>query len=320
MACILAISWREYVFAISVYVADAASDSQLALAIVTGVKSIILESPRFVRHQNELASTLAGIPPSAAAARGLVLLRSLLAASPPLDAPIIFLPQQRSMYLIQQMQAWLSSAVELPLGVHSSLAELFAHLAPIIQELSGSHWEMFFDVIEYNLLSADWDESDSLPGVWRACKLLEVIKGLAESNKELGGNVKTRMEESLALVRDLFVSRPGTDTLSCRGMLTQGVDSRARHTPRTMILDAMARLMPDLPAKLLEMGPSFDKVRLAPSRIPMLTLRSCSISSATRPSRCSSLRSSSSDESRRSTSRTSWWKWSSERQRVRTSG
>lgn len=104
-----------------------------------------------MRFQNELASTLAGIPSSAASSRGLPLLRMLLATAPALDAPIIFLPQQRSMFLIQRVQVWIGSDDELDEEIHANVAELFLHLAPIIQELSGSHWDLIFDIVESNL-------------------------------------------------------------------------------------------------------------------------------------------------------------------------
>lgn len=123
----------------------------LACAVIYAIKPFLLESPRFERYQNELASMVAGVPPSAAGSKGLPLLRALIATAPPIDAPIIFLPQQRSMFLIQAVQRWIASDDELPEEIHSRVAELFIHLAPIVQELSGSHWDLVFDVIESNL-------------------------------------------------------------------------------------------------------------------------------------------------------------------------
>ena len=130
---------------------DRLIDSQFGNAVIIAVKSAIAESPRFVRYQNEIASSLAGVVASSANTRGLALLRSLLATAPPLDAPIIFLPQQRTMFLIQRIQTWIISDCDLGAEVQASLAELFLHLAPIVQELSGSHWDLFFDIIEFNL-------------------------------------------------------------------------------------------------------------------------------------------------------------------------
>jgi E3 ubiquitin-protein ligase listerin len=123
----------------------------LACAVILAVKPILLESPRFERYQNELASLVAGVPSSTASTKGLSLLRLLLATTPPLDAPIIFLPQQRTMFLIQAVQRWIASDDDLEEEILASVAELFLHLAPIVQELSGSHWELVFDVVESNL-------------------------------------------------------------------------------------------------------------------------------------------------------------------------
>lgn len=135
------------------------SGSELACAIIISIKPLLFETPRFERYQNELASTLAGVPSSAASGKGLHLLRVLLATSPPLDEPIIFLPQQRTMFLIQRMQAWISSDDDLADEIHTAIAELFLHLAPIVQELSGSHWDFMFDIIESNLEVSDYSST-----------------------------------------------------------------------------------------------------------------------------------------------------------------
>lgn len=129
--------------------------ADLGCAVILAVKPLLLETPRYERYQNELASQLAGVPSSAASTKGLPLLRLLLATAPPLDAPIIFLPQQRTMFLIQAMQRWIGSDDDLEEEILASVAELFLHLAPIVQELSGSHWELVFDVVESNLEVGD---------------------------------------------------------------------------------------------------------------------------------------------------------------------
>lgn len=55
------------------------------------------------------------------------------------------------MFLIQAVQKWIASDDDLPEEIHSRVAELFIHLSPIVQELSGSHWDLVFDIIESNL-------------------------------------------------------------------------------------------------------------------------------------------------------------------------
>lgn len=215
-----------------------------------------------MRYQNELASTIAGIPSSAATTRGLLLLRMLLATAPALDAPVIFLPQQRTMFLIQRIQLWIGSDDDLDEEIHSGIAELFLHLSPIIQELSGSHWDLIFDILESNLevslsfrlfrsvadvpvQTASWDEESTLPALYHSCRLLELLKDLSTSNMELRVAAKSRIDKSLELVRDLFVARPNS------------VD---RNTPRVVILSIMAKLVRDIPSKLLVMDDSFARL------------------------------------------------------------
>lgn len=55
------------------------------------------------------------------------------------------------MFLIQRIQVWIGSDDDLVEEIHSRITELFLHLAPIVQELSGSHWDLIFDIIESNL-------------------------------------------------------------------------------------------------------------------------------------------------------------------------
>lgn len=115
------------------------------------IKPILFETPRFVRYQNELAASLAGVPATQLDTKALPLLQQLLASAPPLDAPIIFLPQQRSVFLLQAVSRWIGSDEVLPEGLETGLVELFGHLAPVVQELSGSHWDLMFDLIESSL-------------------------------------------------------------------------------------------------------------------------------------------------------------------------
>ena len=246
---------------------------------------------------------MAGVPSSSASTKGLPLLRLLLATAPPLDAPIIFLPQQRTMFLIQAIQKWIGSDDDLEEEILASVAELFLHLAPIVQELSGSHWELIFDVVESNLevsrgsppdraslltpdlhQTASWDEPITLPALYHSCRLLNLVKELASANSELKATARARIDKSLELVRDLFVSRPGeisshSDHLWALSLTwSSWADSRARNQPRVVILEIMARLVRDLPPKLLEIGSSFNSVSLLialPER-RLTLLNSCS--------------------------------------------
>jgi hypothetical protein len=121
--------------------------------IIFAIKPTLHETPRFERHQNSLASTLSGVSASLASTTGLSLLISLISTTPNLDSAVILLPQQRTISLLRTMSMWISSEVEIIRlqEVLEKLAELLGHLVPIVQELSGAHWDLVFDVIESNL-------------------------------------------------------------------------------------------------------------------------------------------------------------------------
>ncbi|GAA5859119.1 hypothetical protein JCM1840_003760 [Sporobolomyces johnsonii] len=221
------------------------SAPDLACAILYAIKPILLETPRFERYQNELAATLAGVPSSSLLSKGLPLLAQLLATAPPLDAPIIFLPQQRTMFLIQAIQRWVASDEGLPEEVGAGVVELLGHLVAIVQELSGSHWDLVFDLIESNLESADWDEPSTIPAVYHSCRLLAQMKELSSANADLRAVAKERVDTSLELVLTLFVSRP---------------NSTERNAPRALLVSTMAQLVRDLPPKLLTMSRSFTQL------------------------------------------------------------
>ncbi|GJN88290.1 hypothetical protein Rhopal_001255-T1 [Rhodotorula paludigena] len=232
------------------------SAPDLACAILSAIKPVLLETPRFERYQNELAASLAGVQPSAIDTKGIPALRQLLAVAPSPDAPVIFLPQQRSVFLLQALQRWASSDEYLPTELKAGVVELFSHLAPIVQDLSGSHWDLMFDQIESNLDAADWEEPYTLPAVYDSCRLLAQIKDLAASNADLRETAKARVDASQELVLALFLARP---------------TSTQRDEPRLLVVEAMARLVKDLPPKLLSMDKSFSQSpRLRASYIEQL--------------------------------------------------
>lgn len=127
----------------------------VAQAITYDVKGLVLETPTYDRYRNELAARLAGVPPSKANTSGLPLLRLLIAAAPPSDSTIVFLPQQRAIFLLQALQKWVASDEDLDEEINTRLVEIFVHLAPIVQEITGSHTDFFFDLVESNLEVSD---------------------------------------------------------------------------------------------------------------------------------------------------------------------
>lgn len=82
------------------------------------------------------------------------MLRLLVAVAPSADSDVLFLPQQRTIFLLQSLQKWFAAEddnVELSDEVHAMLAELFVVLAPVVQDRTGGHWDFMFDVLESNI-------------------------------------------------------------------------------------------------------------------------------------------------------------------------
>jgi E3 ubiquitin-protein ligase listerin len=110
------------------------------------------------RLRNELASTLMGISPSKASTVGLKALQMLCACAPEHDSEVVFMPQPRAVNAVKACQQWIlaegdddEDEEEAGEEVESLMTLLFGHLAPILQNVPGQHWEFIFDVIENNL-------------------------------------------------------------------------------------------------------------------------------------------------------------------------
>lgn len=123
-----------------------------SLALTKAVSSIGVDSPRLDRYRNELAASITGVPPSKASTAGLALLRKLIAAAPPADSDVVFLPQHRAVNLVKACQHWATSDDEdIGEDVECAMTEVFVRVAPILQNVPGAHWEFIFDVVESNV-------------------------------------------------------------------------------------------------------------------------------------------------------------------------
>ncbi|KAG9102282.1 hypothetical protein FS749_009622 [Ceratobasidium sp. UAMH 11750] len=122
-----------------------------AEAIGSIIASRGVESPRLDRWRNELASRPAGIPPSSANTAGIPLFRVLNSLAPPVDSGIIYLPQQRAVYLVQALQKWMTSDEDLDESLEAYVTVTLYDLLPILQTVPGAHWEFAFDILENNL-------------------------------------------------------------------------------------------------------------------------------------------------------------------------
>jgi hypothetical protein len=118
---------------------------------VSAISASTLEPPRLERYRNELAADLLAIPPSKANTQGLLALRKLAASAPGSESDIVFLPQQRSVNIFKACQQWVASDEDIEEELESAMTLVFFHLAPLLQNVPGTHWDLIFDVVESNL-------------------------------------------------------------------------------------------------------------------------------------------------------------------------
>jgi len=122
-----------------------------SMAVVLSVTSSGSEPLRLDRYRNELAANVMGVRPTKINTEGLWLLRRLVVTAPDPDSDVVFIPQTRAVNFIKACQQWVTSDEDIEEEVESQMTVLFFHLAPILQHVSGSHWDFIFDVVENNL-------------------------------------------------------------------------------------------------------------------------------------------------------------------------
>ena len=121
-------------------------------AIILAVAESGLEPPRLDRLRNELAAESLGIKPHRINTDGLRLLHRLGLTVPDPDSDVAFLPQNRAVNFMKACQSWISSLSEDDEeDVESEMLTIFLHLLPILQSVTGAHWDFIFDMVENNL-------------------------------------------------------------------------------------------------------------------------------------------------------------------------
>ena len=130
-----------------------------SMAVALSVAGSGSEPLRLDRYRNELAANVMGVRPTKINTEGLWLLRRLVVTAPDPDSDVVFIPQTRAVNFIKACQQWVTSDEDTEEEVESQMTVLFFHLAPILQHVSGSHWDFIFDVVENNLEVRDSSSS-----------------------------------------------------------------------------------------------------------------------------------------------------------------
>ncbi|KAF8634833.1 hypothetical protein AX17_004084 [Amanita inopinata Kibby_2008] len=210
---------------------------QTSMMISSAMVECALESQRLDRYRNELAASMLGIPTSRANTEGLLTLRKLAAVAPDPDSDVVFLPQHRALNVVKACQQWISSDEEIDEEAESAMTLVFAHLAPILQNVSGSHWEFIFDVVESNLEASDIGNNLTLVALSRALRLIIVIQNLVSTNKSLLEDWKARRTSILTMVRDMAMAKLDAATIS---------------VPRSICRELILTIIQDMPPSLID--------------------------------------------------------------------
>ncbi|KAJ7636847.1 hypothetical protein FB45DRAFT_907475 [Roridomyces roridus] len=217
---------------------------ETCIAIVSAVSNSTLEPPRLERYRNELAADLLGIPASKANTQGLLTLRKLAASAPDVDSDVVFLPQQRSVNIFKACQQWIASDEDIEEELESAMTLVFLSLAPLLQNVVGTHWDLIFDVLESNLENASLTDEETLVSLARTLRLIILIQDLTLTNKTLRASWQERQMPILTLVRDLAAGQPGR-------MQFGSVDDLASSAPLSLCRERVLFIVQDLPASLI---------------------------------------------------------------------
>ncbi|ODQ54733.1 hypothetical protein SAICODRAFT_5929 [Saitoella complicata NRRL Y-17804] len=217
-----------------------------SIAILKGLQRVLAFSPVMDRLRNEMASDLSGVKRGEAEEKGYRLL-VLVNASIPTEGEGEWtqFPQQRTMFLVQNVLRWYSEADtegDLTAAVHAEVARLFLNVLPIIGGVYGGHWETLLGCISSWLQMCETQESDILPLEHAALKLFAAIKACREENDDISdawAGAQTNLYERLLEV--FLRSNVGQTQSQPRnlgnGLLTRLIDDM----PLYIVLDNPAK-------------------------------------------------------------------------------
>ncbi|CAH7673029.1 hypothetical protein PPACK8108_LOCUS7884 [Phakopsora pachyrhizi] len=190
------------------------SNTSLCLAIISALNPYIHSSVKFVHYQNQLAARLTDTPSASANGEGLRLIEILSRTAPPSDSENIFLPEQRVLFLLQGLKKWLDSDEDIEFLLNGRMLGLLWHLVPIVQNITGTHWDRIFDLIEISLEEVAWEDESALTTFWYSCRLLKLFQNLSGYNRTLYIEVEPRIEACIRWVFNWFTQAPPRSTMS----------------------------------------------------------------------------------------------------------
>jgi hypothetical protein len=124
----------------------------LFLALIPIIAQHLSGNAKYERMKNATASDLSTVKPAQADEKGELLLRQLLAFAPAENSDDVFLPPQRIVIVLQTLQNWVRSEdVQLGDPVLMQLSRLSTTMASLLQDMSGPHWDLLFDIAEMNI-------------------------------------------------------------------------------------------------------------------------------------------------------------------------
>ena len=232
----------------------------IAVAVVAAVQSEVEGTQVYDRACNEAAARLSGIPPNRANEEGLHLLRYISVLAPPANSDVAFIPQQRALFVLQNMQKWVASEEDLAEEINARLAHLGTILLPIVQDMPGSHLDFLLDLTEANLEASSLEDYDSFPCLYHSLQLLATMRDLAATNATVREVWKERKTESLEIVRSLFLSM-------YEGLLSH---SSAKEACVNLLIDLSAEI-PQTAFRDEESSKSLSKLLLAPNEQVQIT-------------------------------------------------
>jgi len=153
------------------------------------------------------------------------------------DSDIVFMQQQRAVNLMKVCQQWITSDEDLDEAVESEMTLVFFHLAPILQNVPGAHWDLVFDVMENNLENCTLTEPSTYVTLSRTLRLFIAIQDLVSTNKALRAVWQERESACLALVRELATTK---------------LDLAKTSTPLSICRELVLQIVQDLPESLMD--------------------------------------------------------------------